>query len=298
MRGFLHRMLAIGVVAVLAAATASATPAFAERNEGTTMDDRRMRTGREMLALLNPRAEADLHAALDDIAPDMVGFVVAFGYGDVYARPGLALQDRQVATIAALAALGNAEPQLRFHIGGGLNAGLTPQEVVETIYVTTVFAGFPAGLNALSAARFVFEERGVKPCIPSVPADAERRTRGLAALESTSRGAGQKVLDSLADLAPDMGRFILDFSYGDVLSRPGLSPHRKEIGMIAASIARGTMRPQLKVHVKAGLNVGLTREEMVEVAMQMAGYAGFPAALNGLSAMREAFSEADAEARG
>ena len=174
------------------------TPALAGRTGGADMaDDERMERGRAALAGLDTGAEAALHAALDGVAPDMVGLVVGFGYGDVYARPGLGLADRQVATVAALAALGNAEPQLRFHIGGGLNAGLAPAEVVETLYVTTVFAGFPAGLNALATARRVFEERGVRP----ERAEArlgDRRARGLAALEATSRGAGRAVLESLA----------------------------------------------------------------------------------------------------
>ncbi|MDO9633251.1 MAG: carboxymuconolactone decarboxylase family protein [Humidesulfovibrio sp.] len=258
------------------------------------MESERLRSGREHLARLNPKAEDNLRTALGDIAPDMVEMVVSFGYGDIMARPGMELADRQVATIAALTALGNAEPQLRFHVDGGLNVGLTPQEVVEIIYVTTVFAGFPAGLNALTCARTVFQERGVRPESPPVPSEKDRHARGLAALEATSRGAGQAVVDMLDDIAPDMARFIQDFSYGDVISRPGLSPRRKELAMIAASIARGTMRPQLKIHVKAGLNVGLTRQEVIEVAMQMAGYAGFPASLNGLSAVREAFAEMDA----
>ncbi|OQX17724.1 MAG: carboxymuconolactone decarboxylase [Desulfobulbaceae bacterium A2] len=257
------------------------------------MDSQRIATGRTQLARLNPLAEANLHASLDDIAPDMPGLVTGFAYGDIYARPGLAPPDRQVATIAALTALGTAESQLKFHIDGGLNIGLSPQEIVETLYVTTVFAGFPAGLNALAVARQVFTTRGVKPALPPQQT-GERRVRGLAALEATSRGAGQKVLDSLSDIAPDMAEFILDFSYGDVFSRPGLAPRHKEIAMIAASMARGTMRPQLKVHAKAGLNVGLTRQEQVEVAMQMAVYAGFPAALNGIAALREAFAEVDA----
>lgn len=269
-------------------------PALAGRSGGTAMEeDARLARGRQVLARLDPGAEAALRGALDDLAPDMTDMVVAFGYGDVYSRPGLALADRQVATIAALAALGNAEPQLRFHIGGGLSSGLTPREVVETLYVTTVFAGFPAGLNALGAARRVFEERGLRPETAPAPG-GDRRARGLAALEATSRGAGQAVLDSLSDIAPDMAGFILDFSYGDVISRPGLSPRRKEIAMIAAAAARGTMRPQLKVHVKAGLVVGLSRQEIVEVGIQMASYAGFPAALNALAAMREAFSEVGA----
>jgi len=69
------------------------------------MESERMTTGRALLASLSPNAEAALHAALDDIAPDMVEMVVAFGYGDIHARPGLATADRQVGTIAALAAL-------------------------------------------------------------------------------------------------------------------------------------------------------------------------------------------------
>jgi len=255
---------------------------------------RRLNTGRGHLAHLNPTAESTLHAVLDDIAPDMVEMVVAFGYGDIYSRPGLAVQDRQVATIAALAALGNAEPQLKFHIDGGLNVGLTPQEVVETLYLTTVFAGFPAGLNALAVARKVFDARGVKPStVP--PRTDDRRARGLAAAGATSKNAGQGIINSLGDIAPDMIAFILDFSYGDVISRPYISPGRKEIAMLAASMARGTMRPQLKVHAHAGLNVGLRREELTEVAMQMAVYAGFPASLNALAALREVFAEADAQ---
>ena len=290
-------MRRIAILALLATLAALLPPpqALAAAAKGETMTTQRMHSGREALARLNPKAEANLHAALDDIAPDMVEMVVAFGYGDIYARPGLATLDRQVATIAALTALGNAEAQLRFHIDGALHAGLAPQEVVEVIYVTTVFAGFPAGLNALAAARQVFNERGVAPEFPA-PRTGERRARGLAALEATSKGSGQKVLDMLAGIAPDMAGFILDFSYGDVISRPGLSPRRKEIAMVAAAMARGTMRPQLKVHAHAGLNVGLSRVELTEVAMQMAGYAGFPAALNALAALREVYAESDAAA--
>jgi Uncharacterized homolog of gamma-carboxymuconolactone decarboxylase subunit len=288
---------------ILAALLCAAPPALAERPapnlsipnvQGDSMESERMKTGREHLARLNPGAEAALHAALDDIAPDMVEMVVAFGYGDIYARPGLATQDRQVVTIAALAALGNAEPQLFFHIDGGLNAGLTPREVVETLYLTTVFAGFPAGLNALAVARRVFDARGVRP-EPAAPREGDRRTRGLKALSATSSASGQAVLDALGDIAPEMGEFILDFSYGDVISRPGLSPRRKELAMVAAAAARGTMRPQLKVHAHAGLLVGLSRQELTELAMQMAGYAGFPASLNALAALREVFAEADAK---
>jgi 4-carboxymuconolactone decarboxylase len=74
-------------------------------------------------------------------------------------RPGLDRHTRQLATIAALTALGNAQPQLRVHIAGALNVGCRPQEVVEVILQMAVFAGFPAAINALNVAREVFEQR-------------------------------------------------------------------------------------------------------------------------------------------
>ena len=101
---------------------------------------------------------------------------------------------------------------------------------------------------------------------------------------------------SLADIAPDFARYLVEFPFGDIYSRPGLDLRAREIAVIAALTAMGNARPQLKVHLHAALNVGLSREEIVEVLMQMAVYAGFPAALNGLFAAREVFAERDAEA--
>lgn len=99
------------------------------------------------------------------------------------------------------------------------------------------------------------------------------------------------MLDSLADIAPDMADFIVDFSYGDIFCRKGLTPRLREIAAVAGMCAAGTMRPQLKVHISTALNVGVTKGEIIEVLMQMAVYAGFPAALNGISAAREVFAE-------
>ena len=118
-----------------------------------------------------------------------------------------------------------------------------------------------------------------------------RYDRGAKALAQIDGEAGQNVIDSLADIAPDFARYVLEFSFGDIYSRPGLDLRSREIATIAALTAMGTARPQLKVHIGAGLNVGLSREEIVETIMQMAVYAGFPAALNGLFAAKEVFAE-------
>lgn len=96
---------------------------------------------------------------LDDIAPGFGRLLVEFAFGDIYARPGLDLRSRQIATVAALTALGTAAPQLKVHVSGALNAGCTPGEVIETIMQMAVYAGFPAALNGLAAAREVLAAR-------------------------------------------------------------------------------------------------------------------------------------------
>jgi len=165
---------------------------------------------REVAAAEDPQVLADLAG----VAPDLGRYLVEFAYGDVYARPGLSLRRRELAAVAALGALGNAAPQLRFHAQGArnagamepeinearsghpsgvleaqdreivavarltalgtprqrelvlhihalLDAGASPNDVVETILLMLVFAGFPSALNGMAAAREVFAERGL-----------------------------------------------------------------------------------------------------------------------------------------
>ncbi|KPG01504.1 4-carboxymuconolactone decarboxylase [Rhodopseudomonas sp. AAP120] len=118
----------------------------------------------------------------------------------------------------------------------------------------------------------------------------ERFERGLRALAAIDGEAGQKVVDALADIAPDFARYLIEFPFGDIYSRPGLDLRAREIATIAALTAMGNAAPQLKVHIEAGLNVGLSRDEVTEIIMQMAVYAGFPAALNGLFAAKDVFA--------
>ena len=125
---------------------------------------------------------------------------------------------------------------------------------------------------------------------PNQPAENSRFDRGLRALAEIDGAAGENVITALADIAPDFARYLIEFPFGDIYNRPGLDLRAREIATIAALTALGTATPQLKVHIQAGLNVGLTQEEITEVIMQMAVYAGFPAALNGLFAAKDVFA--------
>lgn len=118
-----------------------------------------------------------------------------------------------------------------------------------------------------------------------------RFERGLARLREVDGKAGERVVESLAGVCPDLGRYIVEFGFGDVYSRPGLTLREREIATVAALTALGNAAPQLKVHVAAALNVGLSREEIVETILQMSLYAGFPAALNGMFAAKEVFAQ-------
>ena len=119
----------------------------------------RLERGKRVLADIDGEAGHNVIAALEDIAPDFATYVFEFPFGDIYSRPGLDLRAREIATIAALTAMGNAAPQLKVHIEAGLNVGLTKDEITETIMQMAVYAGFPAALNGLFAAKEVFAAR-------------------------------------------------------------------------------------------------------------------------------------------
>lgn len=122
------------------------------------MNDNRHETGKKILEEMNPDNFKQLEEFLDDIAPDLARFVAEFPYGDIYSRPGLDLKSREIATVAALTALGHAQPQLKSHIEGALNVGCTREEIVEVIIQMAVYAGFPAAINGVLAAKEVFDD--------------------------------------------------------------------------------------------------------------------------------------------
>ena len=119
-----------------------------------------------------------------------------------------------------------------------------------------------------------------------------RYERGLKQLSVVDGDGGVRVVEALAQSFPDFATYLVEYPFGDIYSRPGLGLREREIAVVAALCAMGNAAPQLKLHLHAALHVGCTPTEIVEVVMQMSVCAGFPAALNGLSAVREVFGEA------
>lgn len=95
--------------------------------------------------------------------------------------------------------------------------------------------------------------------------------------------------DGFKDIAPDLSKYVVEFAFGDIYSRPGLDDKQKVMSTITALVAQG--KPQIEMHIKTGLSVGLTPEEIVGCIMHLIPYAGFPSVLNALSAAQKVFNE-------
>ena len=124
--------------------------------------------------------------------------------------------------------------------------------------------------------------------------ESDRYKRGWEKLKEIDGDAGERVIEALKDVAPDLARYTIEFPFGDVYSRGVLSLKEREIATVAALTALGNAQPQLKVHIHGALNTGCTRQDVVEIMIQMAIYAGFPTALNGIFAAKDVFAERDA----
>lgn len=121
----------------------------------------------------------------------------------------------------------------------------------------------------------------------------ERYGRGAAKLRELYGDVGEGVLQGANDVAPDLHRYVVEFAFGDVYSRPGLSARDREIATIAALTVISYAPSELEAHVYGALNAGCTRNEILEVITQMTLYAGFPASLRGVEAANRIFARLD-----
>ncbi len=117
------------------------------------MESERYQRGAATLNKVNPEGIEQLTRSLEPVAPDLARYVIEFAYGEVYTREGLTSQQRELCIIAALTALGSRERQLYDHIKAARNVGCSADEIVETILMMAVYAGFPVAINAMQTAK-------------------------------------------------------------------------------------------------------------------------------------------------
>lgn len=125
------------------------------------MERTRFETGSEQLKQIDGTGGENVIKSLENVAPDVGRMIIEFAFGEIYPRAGLSLREREMITITSLLTSGGCEPQLEVHINGALNVGVEPDKIIETFIQCVPYVGFPRVLNAITAAKKVFAERGV-----------------------------------------------------------------------------------------------------------------------------------------
>ena len=225
-----------------------------------------------------------------------------FAHGEVWNRPALPVRDRGLVTLPMLLASGDLEAAFTFHVAACRRLGWSRDAIVDCMVVAASDIGLPRLLAVIEPVVAGLErslDLVAVSAVPraadadQVPSDAERLRRGQKALDGISQSSGQSVVSSFDEIAPDLGRYILEFPYGEVFSRPGLDLKSRELATVAALTATGRTvdGTPLAVHVNAALNVGASPREVTEVIFQMIPYAGFPRVEKAIAAADKVFAE-------
>lgn len=122
-------------------------------------------------------------------------------------------------------------------------------------------------------------------------AEESRYERGLAKMREMFGPGIDSALKGLAATSPDLAQCLVEFPFGDVYPRPVLDLKTREMLTVAALTVLGYPQAELKDHIRGALNVGCTRDEILEIILQMAVYAGFPAALEAVKTAASVFAE-------
>lgn len=117
-----------------------------------------------------------------------------------------------------------------------------------------------------------------------------RYEKGINKLNEVDGKGGTAVIDSLKDIAPDLGKYIIEFAFGDIYTRPNFDLKQRELVTLSSLATLGGCEKQLHVHINGALNVGASKEEIIEVFIQCIPYVGFPRVLNAVAVAKEIFS--------
>lgn len=118
-----------------------------------------------------------------------------------------------------------------------------------------------------------------------------RFEQGMEQLRKIDGMGGENVIKSLEDVAPDIGRYIVEFAFGEIYPRRELSLQEREIITITSLLTTGGCEAQLEVHINGSMNVGIAAGKIIETFIQCIPYTGFPKVLNAVFVAKKIFAE-------
>ncbi len=221
--------------------------------------------------------------------PEMLAILQKYIFGEIFTVGKLDIKTRELITVTSLA-VQQTLPQLKAHINGALNAGVTPIELREAIYQLAPFIGFPKTLNALGVLNEVFKERGIETPLKSTVTvnEEERYQKGF---EIQNPLYGDEIKKSMEGLPEDMGadvaRFLTEVCFGDFYTREGLDLKTRELLMLSALVTTGNNAVTLQSHIKGNLKAGNSEEMITAAIIQCLPYVGFPNTISALKIFKE-----------
>ena len=172
-----------------------------------------------------------------------------------------------------------------------MQTGLRVQRPFSVVFAILVAIGFSAVLSAAAPDEADTPQSEPAEINETSCTMDNRFERGLTRLDEITQGQGRRVLDSISRTSPDLARYVVEYPYGDVACRPGLTDQQRQLAIISALAAMGFAQPELRVHMHGALNVGVSEQEIIEAMILISVYAGFPASLHGLRAAEAVFAE-------
>jgi 4-carboxymuconolactone decarboxylase len=221
--------------------------------------------------------------------PNYADLRAELAFGAVWDRPGLAIPDRMIASLAALCSVQRLN-HLRRHVGAALDLGLAPRGIVEIFIQCGIYCGLPASEDAMAVAEAVYTERGIilPPEAPRDDGIEELDRRGRALLESFHGDRGYSGYASPDNpVTPALYPVAIQYGYGEIWHRPGLDRRQRALVAVAAFTAL-KLDGQVRKFGQSALNAGLSKTEIIETVIQTGPYSGLAPALNALAALSEA----------
>lgn len=209
--------------------------------------------------------------------PEFMDILQKFIFGEVSQVGALDNKMRELITVTVLSVM-QTLPQLKAHIQACINVGLMPIEIREAVYQVAPFIGFPKTLNAINVMNEVFSENKIALPLPpqGTVTENERMEQG-AKLQTPLYGTEIKnKYASLPDFAAKaIPEFLTELAFGDFYTRNGLTVKTRELLIVCALTALGTVSP-LKAHVKANVELGNGLDVIYAAFIQCLPYIGFP----------------------
>lgn len=182
----------------------------------------------------------------------------------------LDIKDQKIVSIAANTAVGNME-QLKVELNDALDAGLSVNQIKETLVHLYAYCGFPRSLNAINAFRYLLEERAAKGIKDTIGQESEpiketgKYQRGLKTLEALTGTPQKSPAPGYGEFAPRIDQFLKEHLFADIFDSEVLTYRQRELATIGALASSNGLGAQLAGHLAIGLNIGITESQLNDV---------------------------------